>query len=214
MAHPVDDFAGPAAETARTPAGPAALDTDGTLLPNTTAGRQTGPAAADMPTAEQLEHACRDQPIDSTRSAERRLQPWAHAGPGLCRHAFTACPRTGGPEDTPAWLRERPVLTCLLTTAPHPFAACFTGFDHVFASPYPHGILDPEDKPEIVRRLQRDPGLKERQIIALQDSGCDVPPFRTPSKTVAVNAWTTRGSRRPAPTTAMTSRTPCAACSP
>ncbi|MFI1166964.1 HAD family hydrolase [Streptomyces sp. NPDC020801] len=188
MAHLIDGPSGPAGETARIPAGLAVFDMDGTLLPDTTACRQIGLAAGDVSTVEQLEQAYRDQLIDSTQFAERCLESWAHAGPGLYQHAFAGCPRIGGLEDALAWLRERSVVTCLITMAPRPFAECFTGFDHVFASSYPHDILNPEDKPEIVRRLRRDLGLKEQQIIALGDSDSDVPLFRTLSRTVAVNA--------------------------
>ncbi|GAA3310355.1 hypothetical protein GCM10020295_77230 [Streptomyces cinereospinus] len=161
---------------------------DGTLLPDTTACRQIGLAAGDVSAVEQLEQAYRDQLIDSTQFAERCLESWAHAGPGLYRLAFAACPRIGGLDETLAWLRERSVVTCLVTMAPRPFAECFTGFDHVFASSYPHDILNPEDKPEIVRRLRRDLGLEEHEVIALGDSDSDVPLFRTLSRTVAVNA--------------------------
>ncbi|MFJ1732934.1 HAD family hydrolase [Streptomyces sp. NPDC088254] len=190
MAHLVDDSAGPAAERAWIPTGLAVFDMDGTLLPNTTACRQIGLAAGDGSTVEQLEQAYRDRLIDSTQFAERCLESWAHAGPNLYRHAFAACPRIGGLEATLARLRELSIVTCLITMAPRPFAECFTGFDHVFASSYPHDILNPEDKPEIVRQLQLDLGLEEEQIIALGDSDSDVPLFRTLSRTVAVNAST------------------------
>ncbi|MDO0929514.1 haloacid dehalogenase-like hydrolase [Streptomyces sp. TG1A-8] len=166
----------------------AVFDMDGTLLPGTTACRQIALVAEDPLVVERLEGDYRDGLIDSTEFARRALASWAHAGPGLYRRAFDACPKIGGVERTLAWLRARSVVTCLITMAPRPFAECFTGFDHVFASSYPDDILNPEDKPEVVRRLQRRLGIDGMRTIAFGDSDSDIPLFRALTRTVAVNA--------------------------
>ncbi|MET8541469.1 haloacid dehalogenase-like hydrolase [Kitasatospora sp. NPDC004799] len=170
------------------PVGLAVFDMDGTLLPGTTACQQIARAAGDPELIDRLERDYRAGLIDSTRFAELALESWARAGTDLYRRAFDACPKIGGVTETLAALRARSVTTCLITMAPREFAECFTGFDHVFASTYPTDILDPEDKPRVVRDLQQRLGLDAARTIAFGDSDSDVPLFETLTRTVAVNA--------------------------
>jgi phosphoserine phosphatase len=166
----------------------AVFDMDGTLLPGTTACQQIARAAGDPDLIDRLERDYRAGLIDSTRFAELALESWARAGADLYRRAFDACPKIGGVAETLAALRARSVTTCLITMAPREFAECFTGFDHVFASTYPTDILNPEDKPVVVRDLQQRLGLDAARTIAFGDSDSDVPLFETLTRTVAVNA--------------------------
>lgn len=170
------------------PIGLAVFDMDGTLLPGTTACQQIARAAGDPELIDRLERDYRAGLIDSTRFAVLALESWARAGGDLYRRAFDACPKIGGVTETLAALRARSVTTCLITMAPREFAECFTGFDHVFASTYPTDILNPEDKPVVVRDLQHRLGLDAARTIAFGDSDSDVPLFETLTRTVAVNA--------------------------
>ncbi|GAA2239747.1 MULTISPECIES: HAD family hydrolase [Kitasatospora] len=178
----------PVTTVRQSPAGLAVFDMDGTLLPGTTACQQIALAAGDPTTIDRLEQDYRKGLIDSTRFAELALESWVQAGADLYQRAYDACPKIDGVQRTLDWLRARSVATCLITMSPRQFAACFTGFDYVFASTYPTEILDPEDKPLVVRRLQQQLGLDDTRTIAFGDSDSDVPLFRTLSRTVAVNA--------------------------
>jgi phosphoserine phosphatase len=190
MSSPVTltDAARSAAAPDRAPSGLAVFDMDGTLLPGTTACQQIAQAAGDPLLIERLERDYRNGLIDSTQFAELALESWARAGTDLYLRAFETCPKIGGVEAALAGLRAQSMATCLITMAPREFAECFTGFDYVFASTYPTDILDPEDKPVVVRELQQRLGVDDARTIAFGDSDSDVPLFRTLTRTVAVNA--------------------------
>jgi phosphoserine phosphatase len=169
------------------PAGLAVFDMDGTLLPGTTACQQIALAAGDPETVATLELSYRRGLIDSTTFAQRALASWAAATDDLYQRAFDACPKIGGLTRTLRSLRDRSFVTCLVTMAPRQFAECFAAFDHIYASTYPTRILDPADKPVIVRELQNRLGIDDARTIAFGDSDSDIPLFSALSRTVAVN---------------------------
>jgi phosphoserine phosphatase len=169
------------------PPGLAVFDMDGTLLPGTTACQQIALAAGTPEVVASLELDYRRGVIDSTTFAERALESWAVSPTGLFRRAFDACPKIGGLDRTLATLRDRGFATCLVTMAPREFAECFDGFEHVYASTYPTYILDPGDKPVVVRELQARLAVDDGRTIAFGDSDSDIPLFSVLSRTVAVN---------------------------
>ncbi|MEU7174575.1 haloacid dehalogenase-like hydrolase [Micromonospora tulbaghiae] len=166
----------------------AVFDLDGTLLPRTTACQQIATAAGDLLTIENLERDYRAGFIDSTTFAERALRSWSHAGESLYQRAFAAAPKIGGVEQALVRLRAHEIVTCLVTMAPRQFAECFPGFDHAYGSIYPTRILNPEDKPSVVRKLQAKLGIDTDAIIAFGDSDSDLPLFGYLHHTVAVNS--------------------------
>lgn len=137
----------------------AVFDMDGTLLPGTTACQQIALAAEAPTVIEQLEHDYRNGLINSTVFAERALESWAHKGDDLYQRAYLAAPKIAGVDRTLRWLRSHGIVTCLVTIAPRQFAECFSDFGHVYASTYPTDILNPEDKPHVVRELQQKLGI-------------------------------------------------------
>ncbi len=169
-------------------AGLAVFDLDGTLLPGTTACRQIALAAGDPETVASLELEYKRGLIDSTTFARRALRSWAAAPGDLYRRAFESSPKIGGLEPALSSLRAASITTCLLTMGPIEFAECFAGFDHVFASRFPERIVNPADKPVIVRELQRSLGVDDARTIAFGDSDSDLPLFSVLHRTVAVNA--------------------------
>ncbi|WP_434739507.1 HAD family hydrolase [Micromonospora sp. SH-82] len=166
----------------------AVFDLDGTLLPRTTACQQIAAAAGDPRTIDDLERDFRAGLIDSTVFAERALRSWEHLGEDLYQRAFAAAPKIEGVERALARLRAEGVVTCLVTMGPRQFAECFPGFDHVHGSTYPTRIINPEDKPTVVRELQQRLGIDTDEVIAFGDSDSDFPLFTALRHTVAVNS--------------------------
>jgi phosphoserine phosphatase len=168
--------------------GLAVFDMDGTLLPGTTACQQIALAAGDPETVACLEFEYKRGLIDSTTFAKRAIESWAVASGNVYRRAFDACPKIGGIDRTLRSLRARSFTTCLITMGPKEFAECFEAFDHVYGSKFPAHIIDPAEKPIIVRKLQRELGVDDARTIAFGDSDSDIPLFSALRRTVAINA--------------------------
>lgn len=166
----------------------AVFDLDGTLLPDTTSCREISRAAGRQTVIEDLEAAYDRGEIDSRAFAVTALQCWSDAGPGVYRRAFDTARFIGGIQECLTWLARQRTRTVLVTMAHREFAECFEGFDRVYASSYPDSILNPEDKPRIVKQLMSDMSITPDDVIAFGDSTSDLPLFRTLWHTVAVNA--------------------------
>ncbi|MFE1763963.1 HAD family hydrolase [Streptomyces angustmyceticus] len=166
----------------------AVFDLDGTLLPETTSCREIARVVGRHADIHDLEAAYGRGEIDSRAFAVSALRCWSSGGQAVYRRAFEAARFLHGIQDCLAWLRAQGTTTVLVTMSHREFAECFDGFDRIFASDYPHDILDPEDKPLIVERLRAGLGITPDDVIAFGDSMSDLPLFRTLPRTVAVNA--------------------------
>lgn len=168
--------------------GLAVFDMDGTLFPETTACQQIARTAGNLDVITDLERDYRHGLINSLDFARRASKAWDAQPPDLYRRAFDACPKIGGIEKTLAWLSARSFATCLITMAPGLFADHFKNFDYVYASTYPNHILNPADKPTVVKRLQFLLKIDDANLMAFGDSDSDLPLFAALTHTVAVNA--------------------------
>ena len=175
------------------------FDMDGTLLPKTTANIEIAKITNTRPDLEDLENRFARGSIDTKAFAAELYGLWDIPDKEIIRKAFDASPKLLNIREVVASISARGDRTCIITMSPDFYAELFYdyGFDFIHASKFPKsdkemfdpaGILMPEDKYVIAKKICELDGMNIDDSWAFGDSLSDLPLFERLKSTVAINA--------------------------
>jgi len=177
------------------------FDMDGTLLPDTTASLALAGGLGALDELHALEDRFAAGDVDTRAFAAAVHELFAPLTPRHVADAFGAARLLARAAEVFADIRARGERSLVVTMSPEFFARELLGLgvDEVRGSrfpdpPYsgvpfdPAAILDPDDKPRLVRAALASAGLPSARCVAFGDSMSDAPLFRELTCTVAVNA--------------------------
>lgn len=174
------------------------FDMDGTLLPNTTASLEIAKKTGTVTELRHLESRFAAKELDTKMFAAEIHRLWGVLDEKVIRSAFEETTKMRRIDTVISVLAERGHKSCVITMSPDFFAELFLehGFDYVFASRFPkgghealkpEGILTPDDKVHLTKRVCDELGIDIVDVVAFGDSMSDYPLFRTLVHTVSVN---------------------------
>jgi phosphoserine phosphatase len=177
------------------------FDMDGTLLPDTTASLALAGGLGALEELHALEAGFAAGRVDTRGFAAAVHELFAPLTPPQVASAFAAASLLERAAEVFADIRARGERSLVVTMSPEFFARelLALGVDEVRGSrfpdpPYagtafdPAAILEPEDKPRLVRAALDAAGIAPARCVAFGDSMSDAPLFRVLEHTVAINA--------------------------